>query len=167
MINKHINIDLIPLPADILLGLLYMRGSNTPTRALAIINSINDSGPSEILLLSNQYKTSLIFSKAVVSFIKILNDDYVENRFFIFGTRPKKILFNSIPAMSEDPFMDNKYVALWGPELSPSIKKNSWPIDLLDKSHKEVIGEFQAVDIIKEQGMDDMLLRLRREGRRT
>jgi len=149
-----------------MLGLLFMDKSAHPVRAMAIINAMNDNGPAEILLLRSHMKTNYIFSRAVSSFVDLLNYNYNENVFFVFGTRPKKITLNNIPSISNSPFIDDKYVALWGPELSDSNKKNSWPIGLLDKTHKEIVGEFQAVDVIKEVGMDDMLLKIRRDGTR-
>jgi hypothetical protein len=46
-------------------------------------------------------------------------------------------------------------------------KKNSWPIDIYEKSGHEVVGRFTAIDIIKEDGMFDTLNRIKRDFRRV
>jgi len=166
MIAKSITIDLMALPGDIMLGLLFMNGVSNPVRAMAIINSMNDSGPSEIFVLSNHIKTNHIFTQGIRSFVSVLEKNYSDNRFFVFRTKPKKLLFNSIPAMSESPLTDELYISFWGPEISLGVKKNALPITLLDRTNTEPIGEFQAIDIIKESGMDDMLLRIRKGHRK-
>ena len=162
MIAKPINLELMALPGDILLGLLSMDSVAHPVRAMAIINSMNDNGPSEIFVLSNHVKTNHIFTHGIKSFISVLDDHYSDNRFFVFRTKPRNILFNSVPAMTDSPLMDDLYISFWGPEISLGVKKNALPITLLDRTHREAVGEFQAIDIIKENGMDDMLLRIRR-----
>ena len=162
MIAKPITLDLMALPGDIMLGLLSMDGVAHPVRAMAIINSMNDNGPSEIFVLSNHIKTNRIFSHGIKSFINVLDENYSDNRFFVFRTRPRKIAFNSIPAMTDSPLIDELYISFWGPEISMGVKKNALPITLLDRTHTEAVGEFQAIDIIKENGMDNMLMKIRR-----
>lgn len=168
MISKSINADTMALPGDIALGLLRLHGVALPARAMAIIASMHDAGPNEIMVLGNQHKLNLIFSQGIHSFVDILNEAYYENRFYMFKALPKKIELHSVPCMVEDPLtLDGRYVAFWGLELPPSHKKNSWTLNLLERTGKEIIGEFEMVDIMKEEGMIDMLSRIKRDGRRA
>lgn len=167
MISRALTPDMRTLPGDILLGLLHMENVAIPARSMAIISAMTDSGPSEIYLLTNQMKLNIIFTQGIESFVKVFEENYRENRFFVFKTNSKKIILQCIPAMVEESISEGKYVAFWGPELTPGIKKNAWPLELLDRSRSYAIGEFQAIDVIKEDGMYDLLYKIRRDGKRS
>lgn len=167
MLSKSIDANLRVLPGDVLLGLLHLSHANQPSRSLAIISTMDDSGPAEIMVLSNQSKLNIIFTNEVHSFIDILNEGDDLNRFFMFKTVPNKVSLNAIPAMREESLLtDGGYVGFWGLELPSPFKKNALPLDLIDRTGAAA-GSFTAVDVIKEDGMYDLVYRMRKDGRRA
>jgi hypothetical protein len=143
-----------------------MHGVGASVYSMAIVGSLHDSGPSELLFLRNQHKINLVFSSGITSFVDLIEENYRSNIFFVFKSRPQHININGISVMSDKPLTDDgRYVAFWGPEMPHGSKKNSWPIDVYDRSGSETVGRFTAVDVIKEDGMFDMLNRIKRDGR--
>jgi hypothetical protein len=151
-----------------MLGLLSMYGVGSSAYSVAIVGSLHDAGPSELLFLRNQHKINQVFSSGIYSFVDLIEENYSSNIFFVFKSRPKHISMNGINVLSDKPVTeDGRYIAFWGPEMPHGHKKNSWPIDVYEKSGQEVVGQFTAVDVIKEDGMFDMLNRIKRDGRRS
>lgn len=167
MTNKPINNDLKCFPGDLMLGLLTMHRVAAPVYSVAIVSSLHDVGPNELLFLRNQHKVNSVFSSGISSFVDLIEENYRSNIFFVFKSTPQKIVSNGVSALSEKPITDDgRYIAFWGLETPHGIRKNSWPIDIYEKTGKETVGRFTAVDVIKEDGMFDMLNRIKRDGRR-
>lgn len=167
MLLKPINAHMRVLPGDVLLGLLHLSHAHAPLRSMAIISTMDDTGPSEIMVLSNQTKTNIIFTSEIHSFIDILEEGDQGNRFFLFKTVPDKVALNYMPAMRQESMLESGgYVAFWGLELPPVITKNALPLNLIDRSG-ETAGSFTAVDVVKEDGMYDLVYRMRKDGRRA
>lgn len=167
LVAKRIEPDVRALPGDVCLGLLHLEGVAKAAYAMALISSLHDRGPNELMVLSNQDKINAIFSQGITSFIDLLEENYHDNRFFVFKSSPQPVALNSISTLAESPITEyGQYVAFWGVELPTGTKKNSWPMSIYERRGKEVIGNFVAIDIIKENGMLDMLYKIKRDGRK-
>lgn len=167
MISKPVTANMMVLPGDVILGILHLSHASQSSRSMALVSTMDDGGPSEILVLSNQSKINTIFSTEVNSFSDILQEGSSANRFFIFKTVPRKISLGSMPAMREESLLEEGgYVAFWGYELHPVVAKNCWPLKLVNRLGEEA-GEFQIIDVIKEDGMYDLIYRMRSKGRRA
>ena len=146
-----------------MLGQMTIEGVAKSVRTVAIVGSLHDIGPNELFILINKEKVNAVFSQGITSFVDLLNENYVENRFFVFKSIPQKIVNDSVSVISKNPITDDgRYVAFWGPETPTGEKKHSWPIHLCEKSGKEIIGRFSAIDLIKENGMLEMLYKIRK-----
>lgn len=160
--SKPIEFNTRTLPGDVLLGWLNIDGVAKSIKSLAVINSLRDSGPSELMVLSNQEKINMVFYKGIKSFIELLEDNYEDNRFLVFKSYPQKISFNSISSLIDNPITEEGfYVCFWGVETPTGIQKNSWPMNIHGTSN-EPLGSFIAIDCIRETGMLEVLYRIRK-----